>query len=459
MDSLWQKRQKNDGQCKRKRGLSFDPFFARNKKDLTKVPNEDNSQPSWNFKQTRTRSTSITLGMMVSEASDVDEEIDFSFTSCIDSDTSIESVLDTSVTPPTTSKRRLSGFSFRGLAKAEKRVKKSVVTPVRNVALRIVSRVTPSNILRTPNGAFSCKESSNRNTEGKEAASFPPPKLSVDYQSDSDATPTKENLARKEEQANAGCRPTCSVKTSKHTRNITMPVAIGSSDLFHLPLKRLRRQESDKSFDLSGSYKNDTSIVQKKRRSDFHPLNALKSTKTTTSVQTLREFLKKKSQAMAFHAFLQKEFSEENLDFWTEVETYKKQKSSKQAKLAPVIYKTYIAVNAPKEINIDSSTRRSTTHNLQHPDNATFDLAQERVYQLMERDSFRRFLAKEWKNENEVRKSSDKLKLPAKIKTKSLTSKQEHKKSKSERLSAPEVDFSLMTEANNVERRKRKFSS
>ena len=55
---------------------------------------------------------------------------------------------------------------------------------------------------------------------------------------------------------------------------------------------------------------------------------------------------------MAFRAFLQKEFSEENLDFWTEVETYKKQKSSKQAKLAPVIYKTYIAVNAPKEVNI-----------------------------------------------------------------------------------------------------------
>ncbi|XP_076822836.1 regulator of G-protein signaling 8-like [Clavelina lepadiformis] len=254
-------------------------------------------------------------------------------------------------------------------------------------------------------------------------------------------------------------RRTCSVKTSKHTRNITMPVAIGSSDLFNFPLKRHRCQESDISFDLSGSYKNDTSIVQKKRRSDFHPLNALKSTKTTTSVQTLREFLKKKSQAMAFRAFLQKEFSEENLDFWTEVETYKKQKSSKQAKLAPVIYKTYIAVNAPKEINIDFSTRRNTTHNLQHPDNTTFDLAQERVYQLMERDSFRRFLVKEWKNENKVRKSSDKLKLPAKITTKSLTSKQEHKKSKSERIFAPEVDFSLMTEANNTERRKRKFSS
>ncbi|CAK8673819.1 unnamed protein product, partial [Clavelina lepadiformis] len=450
MGSLWQKRQKTDDQCKRKRGLSFEPFFARNKKDVTKVPNEDNSQQSGNFKQTRTRSTSITLSMMVIEASDVDEESDFSFTSCIDSDTSIDSVLDISATPPATSKRRLSGFSFRSLAKAQMRAKKSVVTPVRNVALRIVSRVTPSNVLRTPTGAFSSNTKSSRKREGKEAATSRLQQMSVDYQSDSDVTPTKENLARKEEQANTGCRPTCSVKTSKHTRNITMPVAIGSSDLFHLPSKRHRRQDSDNSFDLSGSYKNDTSsIFQKKRRSDFHPLNALKSTKTTTSVQTLREFLKKKSQAMAFRAFLQKEFSKENLDFWTEVETYKKQKASKQSKLAPVIYKTYIAVNAPKEINIDSSTRRSTTHNLQHPDNTTFDLAQERVYQLMERDSFRRFLVKEWKNENEVRKSSDKLKLPAKITTKSLTSKQEHKKSKSERMSAPEVDLSLMTEANN----------
>ncbi|CAK8673812.1 unnamed protein product [Clavelina lepadiformis] len=212
MDSLWQKRQKNDGQCKRKRGLSFDPFFARNKKDVTKVPNEDNFQQSWNSKQTRTRSTSITLGMMVSEASDVDEEIDFSFTSCIDSDTSIDSVPDTSVTPPTTSKRRLSGFSFRGLAKAEKRVKKSVVTPVRNVALRIVSRVTLSNILRTPTGAFSSNKNSNRKREGKDAARSQPPQLSVDYQSDSDVTPTKENLARKEEQANAGCRTSERIK-------------------------------------------------------------------------------------------------------------------------------------------------------------------------------------------------------------------------------------------------------
>ncbi|CAK8673827.1 unnamed protein product [Clavelina lepadiformis] len=352
MDSLWQKRQKNDGQCKRKRGLSFEPFFARNKKDVTKVPNEDNSQQSGNNKKARTRSTSITLGMMVIEASDVDKGSDISFTSGIDSDTSIESVLDTSATPPATSKRRLSGFSFRGLAKAEKRVKKSVVTPVRNVALRIVSRVTPSNILRTPTGAFSSNERSNRDTEGKAAARSRASQLSVDYKSDSDVTPTKENLARKEEQTNAGCRPTCSVKTSKHTRNITMPVAIGNSDLFHLPSKRHRRQDSVISFDLSGSYKNDTSNGQKKRRSDFHPLNALKSTKTTTSVQTLREFLKKKSRAMAFRAFLQKEFSEENLDFWTEVETYKKQKASKQAKLAPVIYKTYIAVNAPKEVNI-----------------------------------------------------------------------------------------------------------
>ncbi|CAK8673823.1 unnamed protein product [Clavelina lepadiformis] len=221
MDSLWQKRQKNDGQCKRKRGLSFEPFFARNKKDVTKVPNEDNSQQSGNFKQTRTRSTSITLGMMVSEASDVDEELDFSFTSCIDSDTSIETVLDSSATPPATSKRRLSGFSFRGLAKAEKRVKKSVVTPVRNVALRIVSRVTPSNILRTPTGDFSSNKNLNRNErsspsnerssrkrEGKAAARSLPPQLSVDHQSDSDVTPTKENLARKEEQANAGCRYT-----------------------------------------------------------------------------------------------------------------------------------------------------------------------------------------------------------------------------------------------------------
>jgi len=52
----------------------------------------------------------------------------------------------------------------------------------------------------------------------------------------------------------------------------------------------------------------------------------------------------------AFRAFLLKEFSDENLDFYLEIESYKKQKQSRQLKLAPAIYVTYIQAGASREV-------------------------------------------------------------------------------------------------------------
>ncbi|KAG8555483.1 hypothetical protein GDO81_017720 [Engystomops pustulosus] len=95
----------------------------------------------------------------------------------------------------------------------------------------------------------------------------------------------------------------------------------------------------------------------------------------------------------AFRAFLQTEFSEENLEFWIACEDYRKTRSvNKLPAKARRIFQEYIDVQAPREVNIDYPTREMTKRNLQHPTLSCFDLAQLRVRSLMERDSYPRFL-------------------------------------------------------------------
>ncbi|XP_071988317.1 regulator of G-protein signaling 4-like, partial [Engystomops pustulosus] len=94
-----------------------------------------------------------------------------------------------------------------------------------------------------------------------------------------------------------------------------------------------------------------------------------------------------------FRVFLQSEFSDENLDFWLACEDYRETHPnfilhSKARK----IYQHYIAFQSPKEVNLDASTRELTEHNLLLPTRTAFDEAQRRIYGLMERDSYPRFL-------------------------------------------------------------------
>jgi len=48
---------------------------------------------------------------------------------------------------------------------------------------------------------------------------------------------------------------------------------------------------------------------------------------------------------------LEQEFSEENLDFWTEVENYRKLKTKRQQKEAERIFEIYIKVGSVKEVS------------------------------------------------------------------------------------------------------------
>ncbi|XP_072908570.1 regulator of G-protein signaling 3a isoform X9 [Hemitrygon akajei] len=109
--------------------------------------------------------------------------------------------------------------------------------------------------------------------------------------------------------------------------------------------------------------------------------------------ESLEKLLIHKYGLAAFRAFLRTEFSEENLEFWLACEDYKKSKSqSKMTSKAKKIFGEYIAIQSCKEVNLDSHTREHTKENLQKVSRSCFDLAQKRIYGLMEKDSYPRFL-------------------------------------------------------------------
>ncbi|CAL8395595.1 unnamed protein product [Boreogadus saida] len=98
----------------------------------------------------------------------------------------------------------------------------------------------------------------------------------------------------------------------------------------------------------------------------------------------------------AFRTFLQSEFSEENIEFWVACEDFKKTKNPvKMAAKAKKIYEDFIQAEGPREVNIDHVTKDVTLRNLVDLSPATFDLAQKRIFALMEKDSFGRFLRSE----------------------------------------------------------------
>ncbi|XP_051975077.1 regulator of G-protein signaling 3a isoform X5 [Xyrauchen texanus] len=112
--------------------------------------------------------------------------------------------------------------------------------------------------------------------------------------------------------------------------------------------------------------------------------------------ESLDKLLSHKYGLAAFRAFLRTEFSEENLEFWLACEDYKKIKSqSKMVSKAKKIFSEYIAIQSCKEVNLDSYTREHTKENLQNISRSSFDLAQRRIYGLMEKDSYPRFLRSE----------------------------------------------------------------
>lgn len=109
--------------------------------------------------------------------------------------------------------------------------------------------------------------------------------------------------------------------------------------------------------------------------------------------ESLENLLNSECGLVAFRSFLQSEYSEENLDFWLACENYKKTKSTaKLTSKAQKIYEDFISVEASREVNLDSITREDTTKSILQPTHSCFDQAQHKIFILMEKDSYRRFL-------------------------------------------------------------------
>ncbi|XP_056588229.1 regulator of G-protein signaling 5 isoform X1 [Triplophysa dalaica] len=108
--------------------------------------------------------------------------------------------------------------------------------------------------------------------------------------------------------------------------------------------------------------------------------------------QDLETLLNGKMAVQAFRWFLRSEFSEENLEFWLACEDYKNSSASKLPAKAQNIYNQFINPDAPLEVNLDSETREMLMDLMETPTAETFNEAQHRIFSLMAKDSFPRFL-------------------------------------------------------------------
>ncbi len=78
--------------------------------------------------------------------------------------------------------------------------------------------------------------------------------------------------------------------------------------------------------------------------------------------------------------FLKKEFSEENIEFWTVCENYKKIINSIEMKNeAERIWKLYLDSSSLNPINVDSKARTHCKELLENPTNTMFEMAQNQV--------------------------------------------------------------------------------
>ncbi|XP_025783590.1 regulator of G-protein signaling 21 [Puma concolor] len=120
------------------------------------------------------------------------------------------------------------------------------------------------------------------------------------------------------------------------------------------------------------------------------------TTETMAWSENMDTLLNNQAGLDAFRTFLKSEFSEENVEFWLACEDFKKTESAeKMASKAKMIYSEFIEADAPKEINIDFSTRDLISKNIAEPTLKCFDEAQKLIYSLMAKDSFPRFLKSE----------------------------------------------------------------
>ncbi|XP_051923847.1 regulator of G-protein signaling 3-like isoform X2 [Hippocampus zosterae] len=110
--------------------------------------------------------------------------------------------------------------------------------------------------------------------------------------------------------------------------------------------------------------------------------------------ESLKALLANQYGLAVFRHFLRSEYSEENLDFWLAAEKFKQTcPLGKMADRAKKIYEEFISCGASRQVNVDSNVRELTQRSLRlGAETASFQLAQDQIFSLMEADSYPRFL-------------------------------------------------------------------
>ncbi|XP_037036459.1 regulator of G-protein signaling loco isoform X2 [Bradysia coprophila] len=93
-----------------------------------------------------------------------------------------------------------------------------------------------------------------------------------------------------------------------------------------------------------------------------------------------------------FAEFLKKEFSAENIYFWTSCERYRYMDETERAREATQIFAKHLGVGAPEPVNVDSQARTTAQDNLQKAECDLFMQAQKQIFNLMKFDSYQRFI-------------------------------------------------------------------
>ncbi|XP_020714800.1 regulator of G-protein signaling loco isoform X3 [Ceratitis capitata] len=94
-----------------------------------------------------------------------------------------------------------------------------------------------------------------------------------------------------------------------------------------------------------------------------------------------------------FGEFLKKEFSAENIYFWTACERYRALESSaERAAQAMAIFSKHLANGALEPVNVDSQARNLTQEKLDSAEPDIFAPAQKQIFNLMKFDSYQRFI-------------------------------------------------------------------
>ncbi|XP_060900187.1 regulator of G-protein signaling 5b isoform X1 [Labrus mixtus] len=157
-----------------------------------------------------------------------------------------------------------------------------------------------------------------------------------------------------------------------------------------LPITCLERAKELKALFGSLLHKSEQSITSQAKKND--KLSRLNVDEPLKWKESFDKLLSSQNGLCLFRAFLVSEFSEENIAFYLACEDYQATKPSKQASKAKRIYDEFIATDAPREINLDHLTKAITKENMEHPGQSCFDLAQAKIYTLMEKDCYPRFL-------------------------------------------------------------------